>query len=1084
MALITTREISESFENATFARGEAYYRENRVADLSIEVIDEDFVILRSNVKGSGYVYSVEVSVETAGKYHTDIVGDCSCPVRYNCKHAVATCLAYQAFKPAASAGLNDSDPGIAASIWLDNLVIANQPEGDQVIRSPEFLAYLLDDIDQPGQLSVRLVECKLNKNGRPTKGRRLNTDLRYFYNFLATSTDKRIASLLGSVEHSYGGGSFSYKISGELGSICLREMVGTGRCFWLETANPPMTLGAARAADVSWLADDDGNYRLKVSTEPAAVPLDVSPPLFLDKAANCVGAIAEDSFNVNEWHLLLNAPAIPAEQVEKFSKDLILAFPDSRVPPPQAFELTKIENLVPTPCLTLQSDVVDNASQSKHVALLHFEYGEWTPPVFPALPTQILSQGGEMVSLVRDLLHEQSCIEELANCGLTSHLQDDGFLNWKPEMSSALASLEIWRRFLSEVVPLLVDEGWQVKFDDTFSLEFVEATDWQVEIASKNDWFELGFDLSVGEQRVKLLPLITQLLQEYDIEELPEVVSMQMQDGRYLQLPMDQLGPVCEILHELFENTGAAPILKPRFAYYDALRVAELDESLGNRIVWQGGENIRQIGARLKNFSGLERVDIPAGTNVDLREYQHQGVDWLQFLRTYGFNGILADDMGLGKTVQTLIHLQIEKSSGRLDRPCLIIAPTSLMSTWMNEAARFTPDLRVLKLQGLRRHAFFEKINDCDIVLSTYPLVVRDQGVLMRHQYHYVILDEAQIIKNPRAQVSQLVRLIDARHRLCLSGTPMENHLGELWALFDFLMPGYLSDKATFTRRFRTPIEQHADEGRHQQLSNRLAPFMLRRRKQDVIAELPPKTEMIRTVTFEPAQAALYESIRLSMEKRVQEAVAARGFARSHITILDALLKLRQTCCDPRLLKLEGARRVKDSAKLQLLMEMLAELLAEGRRILVFSQFTQMLGLIASELDALNIGYTKLTGQTRHRDRAIDSFRTGEVDLFLISLKAGGVGLNLTEADTVIHYDPWWNPATENQATDRTHRIGQDKPVFVYKLITENTLEEKIVAMQARKQILADGLYQNIDVSERFDVTLDDLRMLLSPQVS
>jgi SNF2 family DNA or RNA helicase len=309
----------------------------------------------------------------------------------------------------------------------------------------------------------------------------------------------------------------------------------------------------------------------------------------------------------------------------------------------------------------------------------------------------------------------------------------------------------------------------------------------------------------------------------------------------------------------------------------------------------------------------------------------------------------------------------------------------------------------------------------------------------------------------------------------------MENHLGELWAQFDFLMPGFLGDAATFTSRWRRPIEKHGDDGLRDRLARRVAPFLLRRTKGEVAAELPPKTEILRTVALGERQATLYESIRLAMERKVREAIAAKGLARSHITILDALLKLRQTCCDPRLLPLKQAAGVKVSAKLELLMDLVPEQLEEGRRILLFSQFTRMLTLIEEALTQRRIGYTKLTGQTRDREAAIDRFRRGEVDLFLISLKAGGVGLNLTEADTVILYDPWWNPAVEAQAADRSHRIGQAKPVFVYKLLTEQTVEEKILALQEKKRALMAGITRSRPGDEAVALTADDLAALFAP---
>jgi len=359
--------------------------------------------------------------------------------------------------------------------------------------------------------------------------------------------------------------------------------------------------------------------------------------------------------------------------------------------------------------------------------------------------------------------------------------------------------------------------------------------------------------------------------------------------------------------------------------------------------------------------------------------------------------------------------------------------------------------------------------------------LVRDEQVLLDVEYHTLVLDEAQTVKNPKAKAAKMIRRIRTDHRLCLTGTPMENHLGELWSLFDFLMPGFLGDTRQFNALFRTPIEKHGDSERRLRLVDRISPFMLRRTKSEVVKELPEKTEIIHTISLDKKQATLYESVRISMEEKVRQTIASKGLARSHITILDALLKLRQVCCDPRLLPLKQAQTINQSAKLELLMQILPEMVEEGRRILLFSQFTKMLGFIETELISQNISYTKLTGQTRDRDAAIERFKQGEANVFLISLKAGGVGLNLTEADTVIHYDPWWNPAVENQATDRAHRIGQSKSVFVYKLVVENSVEEKIVAMQQKKQALAQGVYRQGKEEDAFTITADAMQQLFAP---
>ena len=302
------------------------------------------------------------------------------------------------------------------------------------------------------------------------------------------------------------------------------------------------------------------------------------------------------------------------------------------------------------------------------------------------------------------------------------------------------------------------------------------------------------------------------------------------------------------------------------------------------------------------------------------------------------------------------------------------------------------------------------------------------------------------------------MRKIDARHRLCLTGTPLENHLGELWSQFDFLLPGFLGNSNTFAKYWRMPIEKQGDAQRRNLLAQRIRPFILRRKKEEVARELPPKTVIVRKIELAGSQRDLYETVRAAMDAMVREEVASKGFGRSQIVILDALLKLRQICCDPRLVKAASAQRVRERAKLDLLMTMLPELVDEGRRILLFSQFTSMLSLIETELKFAGLDYVILKGDTSDRELPVRRFQAGEVPIFLISLKAGGVGLNLTAADTVIHYDPWWNPAVENQATDRAHRLGQDKPVFVYKLIIAGSIEEKILALQERKADLAAGI--------------------------
>ena len=586
-------------------------------------------------------------------------------------------------------------------------------------------------------------------------------------------------------------------------------------------------------------------------------------------------------------------------------------------------------------------------------------------------------------------------------------------------------------------------------------------------------------------ERLPLAPLLANLfrtdprwLEAVELERIPddEGIDLYTARGKRLRVPAGRLKPLAATLIDLFDGFTGGNTL--RLSRFDAPRLAELSDI--SRWQFRGQSDIMALAERLLKAQGIGDVEPPAGFKLELRPYQKEGLAWLQFLREHELSGILADDMGLGKTAQTLAHLLMEKEAGRLDKPALIILPTSLIFNWKNEAARFAPDLKVLSLHGPERKILFPQIMQHDVVLTTYPLLWRDADELMQHSYHLLILDEAQTVKNAQSQSAEAVRKVDARHRLCLTGTPLENHLGELWSQFDFLLPGFLGTSKQFTRHWRTPIEKQGDLRRRSLLARRIRPFILRRKKEDVAQELPPKTIIIRSVELEGSQRDLYETVRAAMDAKVRDEIASRGFARSQIVILDALLKLRQVCCDPRLVKATAARKVPERAKLDLLMAMLPELVDEGRKVLVFSQFTSMLALIEHELDKMGIAYVTLTGDTVDREVPIRRFQDGEVPIFLISLKAGGVGLNLTAADTVIHYDPWWNPAVENQATDRAHRLGQDKPVFVYKLIVSGSIEEKILALQERKAELAAGILSD---DYRVDVKFgtDDLAALFEP---
>ncbi len=652
---------------------------------------------------------------------------------------------------------------------------------------------------------------------------------------------------------------------------------------------------------------------------------------------------------------------------------------------------------------------------------------------------------------------------------------------WFPDPSRIDVD-HFWHQFRGEMVDRLESLGWRITIDDNVGHRVFEAdpAHWDSSLAaSGGGWFSLSVGFDVGGQRYDLLPILARLLEGDFLEETlhhPETghVYAPLPDGDALKLP---IGRVRRILHHLASLIDPKFPERTRLHALDAASLAGL-EGLGI----ESPPDLAELAAKLKDFTGIEALEPDAGVNATLRDYQLAGFRWMQFLARHGLHGILADDMGLGKTLQTLTHVLTEKKSGHSQgKPTLVVAPTSVVPNWLAEAKKFTPDLRVLVLNGPERRKYMRSIPHADLVLTSYALLHRDIEKLRPFAFHLVVLDEAQNIKNPHAKVAQAACKLDAKHRLCLSGTPIENHLGELWSLMKFLVPGFLGSEETFNTRFRKPIENHGDTERNEVLKQRVAPLILRRTKDQVAKELPPKIELVHLIELHTAQKDLYETVRATMNKRVREAIAARGGGDFQMVFLDALLKLRQICCDPRLLPDEFSNTIHESAKLDFLTELLAVLIEEGRRILIFSQFTTMLALIEAHLVKEKIPYLKLTGASKDRGKLVEDFQTGKIPLFLISLKAGGTGLNLTAADTVIHYDPWWNPAAENQATDRAHRIGQTHTVFVHKLVAQGTIEERILDLQARKAALAEGMYSGSTGRKEPLFTEGDLAELLRP---
>ncbi len=641
-----------------------------------------------------------------------------------------------------------------------------------------------------------------------------------------------------------------------------------------------------------------------------------------------------------------------------------------------------------------------------------------------------------------------------------------------------------WSQFLKDQVPKLRETGWRVEVPDDIGFQIHEADEdaWFSDLTGDQggkDWFALDLGVEIEGRRISMVPLLVDCIDQGLTASVLEknldqrfLLSLGGDSGDVLSVPAKRLVVLLRFFDELL---ATRPVRKDGKLQLDKLRAAQLATLDGLPI--RAPAELTALSQQLGTFREIGLIDPPVTLKASLRDYQREGASWMQFLREFGLHGILADDMGLGKTLQTLTHILIEKESGRMTHPCLIVAPTSVLRNWINESIKFTPTLSLLLLRGQSRKSDFKHLKQYNLVVTSYPLLVRDVDVMQAQEWHIVALDEAQNIKNPKSLAAQVCGGLKAKHRLCLTGTPMENHLGELWSLYNFLMPGLLSDADTFRQHYRNPIERDADAERQKQLSTRIQPLLLRRTKDAVAKELPPKTEILHSIELGQAQTDLYETIRAAMDKRVREAIEVNGLDRSQIVVLDALLKLRQVCCHPRLLKQETAQQVEDSAKTAYLMdELLPELIDEGRCILIFSQFTEMLALIEARLKKDGTRYVKLTGSTKDRETPIQEFQAGKVPVFLISLKAGGTGLNLTAADTVIHYDPWWNPAAEAQASDRAHRIGQTKPVFVHKLICENTIEERILKMQQKKAALVEGLLSGR--TDKLQLTQADIQAL------
>ncbi len=1085
--VLIKQHIHDFFDAVTYQRGQIYASEGRALIETVENQPEaNKTTLKSKVQGSRW-YRQSIAIKATPKLF--IGGTCSCPVGYNCKHVVAVLLTYlDTPEPKETvAPIVAPSPNAFSQFLLSTKsnVVKKPFTATTGTSEKTHIVYVMKP-GKRGSFDVQALRTRLLKTGEIAPPLPIGMGALGAKHYLqmhpyATLEDHDLANKVKTLPNA--DQSSHFYLYNTQGIEILNLLLLTDRLYWKElTPESLLKSGHDKKAEFLWRKREDGLTYFEILIDGRSRDLyfaSTEPMIYVDTQTMTAGEV-HHTLQPEVLDRLRQHPGIASEQLTEVSEALYLEFPHQpHLPLPSALTLEMIQ-VAPKPRLTLSAEMHNGLL--RYQATLTFDYqGNIVAPDF--LGHSVFAKiNGISYEIKRDAAAEIDYRQALIPHGFAHAVRGSKGLSLVMDEHAPLpVIIKKWQLFLADGIETLTKTGWKVEFDPTFKLRFHNAEAFSGQVTqTHNDWFNVALGIEFNGTQLPLLPLIHQwLISGGDLNQQTPLL-LNVNGENWLEIPYDVVKPIANTLIELFQTRPIGKSGEVQIAKHNIARLLELEETLGKqqKPLWQGATQWRDLAKKLRSFEGITAVETPSGLQAQLRDYQKFGMSWLCFIREYGFGGVLADDMGLGKTVQTLAYLQHLKQTNQLKSPALIVAPTSLMGNWRWEIERFTPSMTVLVWHGNDRHQGKELLATHDIIVASYGVVLRDIELLKQQPFDSVFLDEAQMVKNPKNKVSKAIRDLQVQHRFCLTGTPMENHLGELWSLFDFLMPSFLGDDRQFKKLYRTPIEKHGDHARHLELNKRILPFMLRRTKQVVAKELPPKTEMVRVVTLTGEQRKVYEAIRLSMESKVRDLLQTKGVARSHIEILDALLKLRQVCCDPRLVKLASAQKVHESAKLDLLMQMIPEMIEEGRSIILFSQFTSMLELIELELHKQKIPYEKLTGQTRNRDEKIQSFQQGKVKLFLISLKAGGFGLNLTAADTVIHYDPWWNPAVEMQATDRAHRIGQDKPVFVYKLIAEQTVEEHMLALQERKRKLAEGTYEGAMQSDKLELSGQELLAL------
>ena len=1012
---LSERFIKQLFKPPVLSKAKEYVANGQINWLEH---NHDFSVIDASVfgnQGSTFTQHIEIK-KLANGFAVD--RHCSCNAKTNCRHLAAVLLKLKIDHS------GDYGQDYIMNDWFEELTTLKQNqsaqaknvllfvldvESNRVILTPKIAAF---SAEHQYTLGRNLTDQQLNSFVTPSD--LLETDFR-LYSWI------RSQNALGNLE-----------LRGQWGFNALQQLIASQRLFF-GRSRQSIKADSAEDLSFSWSHKKDLiQLNVSLTGKQSWFLLKTTPPTYLDTESLRIGRLRTPLSGEEVAHIKA-IPAIHTANFDRVYKQLAANFGDGVIPHYQSSERKKIKRVADT-CAVV--DVSNSNNQLKLTLTFNYQDGNYAPNSAPA---NILN-----ASL------ENTVITELTNLGFElckGALQNEFVFNKKSVIH------QHWFKY--EVLPKLRQRGWKV-------------TDKKLVIKKSITNVSLDVKRGKGHQIVSKIMISNAKAATVLANDNSEFQSLNRQSELfYYYANGKQFGVITKPAFDTLTD------FKDRFEFIKTRDELLIPLSFLVHLMKMSCFAVNLVDDSLESY--LAELDAPAtattvlhGLNagVRLREYQQQGVQWLQFLKRHQLGGILADDMGLGKTLQVIAFLANARQREQAG-PTLIVCPTSLVSNWQNEMAKFASSIKVTTLFGSARIEQLQHLAQADCILTTYPLLKRDIAYYSPLYFENIILDEAQYIKNDSAQVSRLVKRLNAQFNLCLSGTPIENNLFELKSLLDFAMPSLLGSQAHFKQHFQTPIERDADSDRAKELKSLILPFILRRTKAEVAQELPPKTELIKEFEFEAQQKDIYQSITDSLEEKMVDLFASQGAQKSKLAFLEALLKLRQICCHPRLIDEHTSAR---SAKLDWLSSHLPVMLSEGRNIIIFSQFTSALDIIAQQLASLEINYSLLTGQTRHRDKVIEEFTSGQTSVFLISLKAGGTGLNLTQADTVIHFDPWWNPAVEKQATDRAYRIGQTNPVFVYKLIMANSIEQKVFKMQQHKQALVDALFTEKSMSfTKFD---------------